>query len=151
MGHRRPPYKSHVQALETRMRNINGNWVGTTLVQIGASLSTSPGSPGECFLSVDLCTVESRRGRAYRVIGVMTQSAVGKSAVFLHGLGFSYASGVLEEECCFLESRVAISCQGRSQDFRKGGANLLVYDYITRAKKVIPRNPLIYYKRERLQ
>ena len=41
--------------------------------------------------------------------------------------------------------------QGRSQDFRKGGANLLVYDYITRAKKVIPRNPLIYYKRERLQ
>ena len=44
------------------------------------------------------------------MIGVMMQSAVGKSAVFLHGLGFSYASGVLEEECCFLESRVAISC-----------------------------------------
>ena len=41
--------------------------------------------------------------------------------------------------------------QGRSQEFRKGGANLLVYDYITRVKKVIPRNPLIYYKRECLQ
>ena len=38
--------------------------------------------------------------------------------------------------------------QGRSQDFRKGGANLLVYDYITRAKNVISRNPLIYYNRE---
>ena len=41
--------------------------------------------------------------------------------------------------------------KGVARILEKGGANLLVYDYITRAKKVIPRNPLIYYKRERLQ
>ena len=57
-----------------------------------------------------------------------------------------------QNTCVFaiFEAR-ATTTQGRSQDFRKGGANLLVYDYITRAKKVIPQNPLIYYKRERLQ
>ena len=37
--------------------------------------------------------------------------------------------------------------QGRSQDFRKGGANLLVYDYITRAKNLYPETRL-YTTRE---
>ena len=39
-------------------------------------------------------------------------------------------------------------CKGVARILEKGGANLLVYDYITRAKNIIPRNPPIYYNRE---
>ena len=51
---------------------------------------------------------------------------------------------VVSDECC-------IYCRGRSQDFRKGGANLLVYDYITRAKKLYPEPAYILQERALLQ